>query len=64
MTPASLNLPSDLLGIAAMLVVAAVPVLLLRGLYRRQRRALLEGQAQSDYIIQRNAAIRKEQGER
>ncbi len=40
MTPASLNLPGDLLGIAALLVVAAVPVLLLRGLYRRQSRTV------------------------
>ena len=42
MTPASLNLPGDLIIIAALLVVAAVPVLLLRGLYRQQRRAMLE----------------------
>lgn len=42
MTPASLNLPGDLILIGVALVVAAVPVLLLRGLYRRQRRALLE----------------------
>lgn len=42
MTPQSLNLPGDLLGLAAIIVVAAVPVLLLRGLYRRQRRAMLE----------------------
>ena len=40
MTPASLNLPGYLVGIAALLVVAAVPVLLLRGLYRQQRRAM------------------------
>jgi len=42
MTPESLNLPGDIILIAIAALVAAVPVLLLRGLCRRQRRALLE----------------------
>lgn len=42
MTPASLNLLDDLMLLAIGALVGAVPVLLLRGLYRRQRRALLE----------------------
>ena len=42
LTPQSLNLPGDLMLIAIAALVAAVPVLLLRGLYRRQRQALLE----------------------
>jgi hypothetical protein len=42
MTPVSLNLPGDLILLVIVALVAAVPVLLLRGLYRRQRRALLE----------------------
>lgn len=41
MTPESLNLPGDIILGAFVALVAAVPVLLLRGLYRRQRRALL-----------------------
>lgn len=42
MTPASLNLPGDIMLLAIVALVAAVPVLLLRGLYRQQRRAMLE----------------------
>lgn len=36
------NFIGDVMLIAFVALVAAVPVLLLRGLYRRQRRALLE----------------------
>ena len=46
MNPTSLNLPGDIILIAALLVIAAVPVLLLRALYRHARRALLEREPQ------------------
>lgn len=36
------NLIGDVMLLAIVALVAAVPVLLLHGLYRRQRRALLE----------------------
>jgi hypothetical protein len=40
MTPISLNLPGDLMLIGVLLALAAVPVALLRGLYKQQRKAM------------------------
>lgn len=42
MTPASLNLPGDLILLGVALLVAVPPVLYLRILYREARAALLE----------------------
>lgn len=42
MTPASLNLPGDLLLIGALLAICAVPVVLIHLAVRQARKALLE----------------------
>jgi hypothetical protein len=42
MTPESLNLPGDLILLGIAIVLGALPVALLIGLYRQQKRAMME----------------------